>query len=105
MQINRILLLAAAIFTISACGESSKSSIAGVYACKDKIGNAYTLDIGDGGTGSLFMDKVGKSAAGQFTYTQKGEQVHMSGAGGDMNFTFKDGELKPLSVFTACSKK
>lgn len=105
MQVNRVLLLASAIVTISACGESSESSIAGEYACKDNIGNAYTLDIADGGTGALSMDKVGKSAAGKFTYTQKGDKIHMSGAGGNMEFMVKDGELKPLSVFTACSKK
>ena len=105
MQVNRILLLASAIFTISACGQSSESSIVGKYACKDKIGNAYTLEIADGGAGSLIMDKVGKTAAGKFTYTQEGEKLHLSAAGGGMEFMFKEGELKPLSVFTACSKK
>lgn len=105
MQVNRILLLASAIFTISACGESSKSSITGEYTCKDTLGNAYTLDIADGGTGALSMDKVGKSASGKFTYTQKDDKIHILGAGGNMEFLVKDGELKPLSIFTACSKK
>jgi len=105
MQINKILLLTFTVFAISSCGESSEPSIVGNYACKDNIGNAYTLKIADGGTGSLIMDKVGKSAAGKFTYKQEGEKVRMSGAGGNIEFMLENGELKPLSVFTACSKK
>ena len=105
MQANKILLLTFTILTISSCGESSDSSITGNYACKDKTNNAYTLEIADGGTGVLSMDNVGKSAAGKFTYTQEGEKIRMSGASGNMEFMVKNGELKPLSFFTTCSKK